>query len=221
MKTTLRELNRSLSKISYRRHMMNEKLNYFFEDFSAGVVVDLGGTNVTGKKYFSYPKHKAQKWITINISEEAMPDIIGSIYETGIETSSVDAIICTEVFEHLADPFAAMKEVERILKPGGIFIGSTPFLFKIHGDPDDYFRYTKSALENVLLKNFSKIELYPMGGGIGTAGMILTQVSDDFYYRILKYIVIYSARLMELADYRMGHERKAALTTGYIWKCTF
>lgn len=220
MKTTLRELNRSLGRVSYRRHMMNEKLNYFFEDFSAGVVVDLGGTNVTGKKYFIYPKHKAQKWITINISEEAKPDIIGSIYETGIESSSVDAVICTEVFEHLADPFAAIKEIERILKPGGIFIGSTPFLFKIHGDPDDYFRYTKSALENVLLKNFFKVEIFSMGGGIGTAGMILTQVTNDFNFRIIKYIIKYIARLMALVDYKKGHERKDDVTTGYIWRCS-
>lgn len=219
MKLTSQQLNKELSKKSYRRFLLNDKLTDLFKDFQVTKVVDLGGSNVEGEKYFKYPKYKAKEWIIINISEEALPDVIGSIYETGLENASVDAVVCTEVFEHLADPFAAIAEIKRILKPGGIFIGSTPFLFKVHGDPDDYFRYTESALRNVILKDFSKVELFSMGGGLGTVGMLITQVTNDMKYRLVRYAFILLSRIMILVDYKMGHERKADLTTGYIWRC--
>jgi SAM-dependent methyltransferase len=198
--------------------LINEKLDEFFRDFSAGVVVDLGGSNSNDIKFFDFPKHKAQKWLVVNISEATFPDVIGSIYDTGLETSSVDVVICLEVFEHLDDPLAAMKEIERILKPGGVFIGSTPFLFKFHKDPDDFFRYTKSALEKVLFKNFAKIEIFQMGGGVGTIGLMLTQAKNDF--KSIRRFVRYIARLMMLMDYKKGPERQDSLTTGYIWRCT-
>jgi SAM-dependent methyltransferase len=208
-----------LKKISYRRYLLNKKLDSFFKDFKADTVVDMGGTNAVSHKYFQFPKEKANKWITINIDEEAKPDFYASIYETGLADNFADVVICTEVFEHLEKPELAMKEILRILKPGGTFIGSTPFLFKIHGDPDDYFRYTESALRRVFLNQFSQVELYPMGGGLGTVGMLITQITDDLKFRVFKYAAILVARWMIVTDYKMGHERKDALTTGYIWKC--
>lgn len=210
---------KTLKQVSYRRFLLNQKLDSFFSSFSADIVVDMGGTNAEGIKYYRFPKENFAKWITVNISEEAKPDVLGSIYETGLPDNCADVVVCTEVFEHLEHPLLAMKEILRILKSGGTFIGSTPFLFKIHGDPDDYFRYTESAIRKVFLSSFSTVEVYPMGGGLGTAGMMLTQVSDDFKYRLLKYFVIFIARMMVLADYKMGHERKDKVTTGYIWRC--
>lgn len=208
-----------LKKMSYRRLLLNQKLDFFFSDFEADTVVDMGGTNAVSHKYFSFPKNKAKKWITLNIDEEAKPDLYASIYETGLEDNFADVVICTEVFEHLEHPLLAMQEILRILKPGGTFIGSTPFLFKVHGDPDDYFRYTESALRSVFLNKFSEVELYPMGGGLGTVGMLITQITNDFKYRFLKYASILIARWMVVVDYKMGYERNDALTTGYIWRC--
>lgn len=214
-----KNIYQSLKKVSYRRFLLNQKLDIFFTDFSAGIVVDMGGTNAVSHKYFNFPKEKAGKWITLNIDPEAKPDISASIYDTGLPDNYADAVVCTEVFEHLEDPYSAIREIKRILKPGGLFIGSTPFLFKIHGDPDDFFRYTESGLRRIFLKDFSSVELYAMGGGLGTVGMLITQMTNDLKYRVLKYAAIYLARWMAIIDYKMGHERKDAVTTGYIWKC--
>jgi len=48
-----------------------------------------------------------------------------------ISDDSVDAVICLEVLEHLYDPAGATKEINRWLKPGGIFIVSVPNEYRL------------------------------------------------------------------------------------------
>jgi len=51
-----------------------------------------------------------------------------------------DAVLCTEVFEHIPDPIAALRELSRLLKPGGSLILTVPANCLRHFDP--YFFYS-------------------------------------------------------------------------------
>jgi len=59
---------------------------------------------------------------------------------------SVDAVVCTEVFEHLVDPPAAAREIIRVLKPGGRLVLTTRFCFPLHDRPADFWRFTSYTL---------------------------------------------------------------------------
>ncbi|MEB3234631.1 MAG: methyltransferase domain-containing protein [Cyanobacteriota bacterium] len=48
---------------------------------------------------------------------------------------SFDAVLCTEVFEHLPDPQLALKELARVLKPGGQLMLTAPFRALYHQEP--------------------------------------------------------------------------------------
>mgnify|MGYP001238904538 CR=1 FL=1 len=78
--------------------------------------------------------------------------------EALIPSASFDIIVCTEVLEHTLNPFHALDEIERILKPGGIAITSTPCNFRIHGPLPDCWRFTEHGLKQ-LFKNFVNIEI--------------------------------------------------------------
>lgn len=57
-----------------------------------------------------------------------------------------DLIIADQVFEHLPWPYRAARNVHAMLKPGGVFIVSTPFLVRIHNVPIDCNRWTPMGM---------------------------------------------------------------------------
>jgi hypothetical protein len=61
-----------------------------------------------------------------------------------------DLIIAEQVFEHLLWPYRAGKHVFEMLRPGGYFHLSTPFLFPIHDAPVDCSRWTETGLRYLL-----------------------------------------------------------------------
>ena len=69
-----------------------------------------------------------------------------------------DVIVMIEVLEHIRQPFEAIDNIHRLLKPGGRLVLSTPFLFPLHDRPMDFFRYTRYGLQE-LLKKFEQIEV--------------------------------------------------------------
>lgn len=78
-----------------------------------------------------------------------------------IPSGRFDIIVCTEVLEHVLQPFSAMAELYRILRPGGILFLSTPFNFRIHGPLPDCWRFTEHGLR-ALLKEFIVLRLTPL-----------------------------------------------------------
>jgi SAM-dependent methyltransferase len=71
---------------------------------------------------------------------------------------SYDYVVCTEVLEHTLRPFDAIKEIRRILKPGGLLFMTVPFNFRIHGPLPDCWRFTEHGLR-AILEGFEILEL--------------------------------------------------------------
>lgn len=90
------------------------------------------------------------------------------------EQGSFDVIVAGELLEHLADPALIVREAQRILAPGGAFIGSVPNSFHwrarlayLQGrsieDPTHLQRFSRSTLLK-LLQGFAHIQVLPIGG---------------------------------------------------------
>jgi SAM-dependent methyltransferase len=60
------------------------------------------------------------------------------------------SVLCIETFEHVFEVRRAFDEVFRILKPGGLFLFTSPLNFRIHGYPDDYWRMTPQCVRRML-----------------------------------------------------------------------
>lgn len=81
------------------------------------------------------------------------------------ENDKFDAIICTEVMEHVANFQKLTDEIYRVMKKGGRGIVTIPWSARYHYIPWDYFRYTPSSLKTMFSK-FSSAEIRPRGTDI-------------------------------------------------------
>lgn len=95
----------------------------------------------------------------ITLDAFAVPgvDIVGDIHAMPLETNSFDCVVCTGTLEHVQDPWQAIREIYRVLKPGGIVHIDVPFIQGFHADPSDYWRFTREGLR-LLCKSFEELE---------------------------------------------------------------
>ena len=97
--------------------------------------------------------------------DDIQPDYLWDGKKMPFDDKAFDVVISTEVLEHVSDPDAYLKEVKRVLKPGGIFFFTVPFLMSLHEVPHDYYRYTPFALEMIFKRTgFTDIKIKPLGG---------------------------------------------------------
>lgn len=117
-----------------------------------------------------------------------------------LDSEQFDTILITDVLEHIGKPELLMSEMTRLLKPNGKLILTVPFLYWLHEQPHDYFRYTEFALQMFCQENdLLIIELAPYGGALEVILDILAKqlirVSDQvcIMYSILSLTLIESA----------------------------
>ncbi|HXV13468.1 MAG TPA: class I SAM-dependent methyltransferase [Candidatus Krumholzibacteria bacterium] len=78
------------------------------------------------------------------------PDVVGDAGALPFRTASADAVLCTEVIEHVPDPAILLAEAHRVLVPGGSLLLSSPFTWHLHDEPHDYWRFTEYGLRLLL-----------------------------------------------------------------------
>lgn len=89
-------------------------------------------------------------------------DVVGDLYELDkyFKEGSFDAVICTDVIEHVANPFEAISNISFALKKGGLVLFSCPFNKNLHGEEyGDYWRITRQGWKELLRKDFTEIEI--------------------------------------------------------------
>lgn len=113
--------------------------------------------------------------VTFDIDPERKPDVVGDIARMPFENNSYGTIVCSEVFEHLQDPKAAVSEIHRVLKPGGLLLLTTRFLFPIHDAPSDFWRYTPFSLR-LLFKEWEILEIIPESDTFSTLAVLIQRI---------------------------------------------
>lgn len=82
-----------------------------------------------------------------------------------LPNASFDTVILSDVLEHIYHPQELLAEVRRMLRPGGKLIMNVPFLYWLHEQPYDYFRYTRFSLERMIADcELSVVEMEELGG---------------------------------------------------------
>ena len=155
------------------RTLFNWEISKHVKNIS-GVVIDLGG----GKKpsYERFWHIKPEKFIRVDINEKAEPDVVADLNKPlPFDDNFADAVFLFNVIYILENPEATLKEIYRILKPGGKLFFTSPFIFNEAKEPADYWRFTSEALEKLLKESgFNNFFVEPIGERFSAAVYLIS-----------------------------------------------
>ena len=103
---------------------------------------------------------------------------IADLHRLPFKDGSFDKIICNTVLEHVDDPTLVFSEFARVIRPGGRIFMSVPFVWHLHQEPFDRFRFTVHALRHLVAKHgLVEDEIRPMGGYFSVLRYLLNRSS--------------------------------------------
>lgn len=105
------------------------------------LVLDLGGNRIGKRGAFDIERYPLRV-VYANLSAAKKPHVQTDAAVLPFADAAFDAVICSELLEHVPEPQAVTAEIHRVLKPGGTLLLCVPFMNRVHGDPYDFARYT-------------------------------------------------------------------------------
>ncbi len=158
-----------------------------------GRVVDLGGCRDADYHRFMV---KNGEVTIVNLDSKTKPDLVCNLEEPlPLETGSFNAVLLINVLEHIYHYERVLKEAARIIRAGGEVVAVVPFLHPIHAAPNDYFRYSKSALKRLFIDNgFHLVMVTEIGGGVNLA---LVNLINRFLPAPLMVLIEYLAQIID------------------------
>ena len=106
-------------------------------------------------------------------------DRVGTAYDIPANDGEFDSALCSAVLEHLEEPEAALRECYRVLRLGGTAIYSVPFIWHLHEEPRDFYRYSKYGLKYLFEKvGFEIVEINALSGFWVTFGQLFVYNLD-------------------------------------------
>ncbi len=132
---------------------------------------------------------KARRYFSLDRDFAFGPHLCSDIHQIGIQNDKIDAVLLFEVLEHILYPHQAIEEVYRVLKPNGLCILSTRFIFQYHPSPKDYYRFSQDALQ-ALFEKFKEVTILPHGNRLQAAWQLILanelELPRSFIVKVLR-----------------------------------
>ena len=171
----IKQLKRLLQKLS--KKISRKNLDKFIDYYISRISNELDGIdslkvlNVgAGGTIETYLKTKFNFVRSIDVDVNREPDQVIDVCDLNQlrDLTFTPQLICMfEVLEHTKNPINAIQNLYEIIDENNYVMLSTPFIFHIHDEPYDFFRFTKYGLE-ILFQNFKEVVIKPRNGWFET-----------------------------------------------------
>ena len=149
-----------------------------------GLVLDVGaGWSAYGEKL---SRGGQCRFLSLDLRTETKPDVVGDLeLALPFKDNSLDGIFLNNVLEHVARTETVIREAHRVLRPGGRFIFTVPFLMPVHRylsdaeSYDDFWRFSDSGARH-LLREFSQVDVVSCETGPFVGGLAVSYYALKF-----------------------------------------
>ena len=187
-------------------YFLTRDIKEALEKYANGQFLDLGCGNKPYESLYN-PLTTSQLGCDVIQSDKNRVDVICPATDLQFPDIHFDSILCTQVLEHVFEHDKMMKEIYRVLKPGGRIILTVPFAWELHEEPYDFFRYTKHALKEMFERTGFKIDYIKANGGKWAAiyqlrnNVMYSSFKNKTFYNKLKKILFVELRLTQLRNH--------------------
>ena len=159
-----------------------------------GDCIEFGASKNLNQNFFFYSKLNKNSRITFsNIKSQNKSFKIIDLTKKIIFHKHYDRIIIFNVLEHVSNLKVALKNLHKLLKKNGELIGSTPFLYRVHGAPKDYLRFTADFLyQEFRLAGFKNVKITYLGYGPFLASFSIVHGILKFLPFIYQILLLFS-----------------------------
>lgn len=140
-----------------------------------GRLLDVG----CGYKPYRSWFRKATAYVGLDVTAESRADVIVKPGESWpFDDGTFDAVISTQVLEHIADFDNVLSEIRRVLRPGGQVVITVPFIYNEHGAPEDFRRFSVYGAGKIFPPDWQVVRLARLGGVGSALGVLLLNWID-------------------------------------------
>jgi SAM-dependent methyltransferase len=154
-------------------------------DIGAGLRADdTRGNRVDKKRAWIKPLLTQVRYDVLDPVDTYKPDIVGDLQAMPIDEAFYDSVICLAVLEHVPRPWDGVREMLRVLRPGGFLFLYVPFLAPYHAEPgyySDFWRFTDEGIK-ALLYEFDDVQLVPVRGPVETLAHLLPRPIHNKFF---------------------------------------
>ncbi len=204
--------------------LLGAALGELLAKHACGRLLDLGCGSVP--LYAAY-REKVQSVLCVDWAQSAHGlshvDITADLNQPlPLRDQSANTVLLTDVLEHLSSPGLLLREVARVLTPGGALVGSVPFMYRLHEEPHDHCRFTCHALRHMAQEAGLQTEhLVPYAWGTDVLFDIMGKLLLGLHWRLGPRLADWSQRLGTWVrstswgrEINAGHE---SMPLGYVF----
>lgn len=152
-----------------RRLLVERDVRRFCGNTFRNVLV-IGAGHDPYRRYFT----EADLYVALDIMAfQGVTDVVADAVSLPFKQNSFDCCMAIEIMEHVSKPLEVVREVHRVLCKGGTLFLSVPYAYHQHGDPYDYWRPTRHALQEAM-RAFEESTVYSQGNRLHVISDFIT-----------------------------------------------